>query len=380
MSLGLTKEQSASLLCSESGSSVDGHGASALNSPKQSKTRLSAQTCLTVLLAMSNIFFLMVALHPKSEKIPDNRSPYGEAKLTTNLSDTLHWTTAYSGENSTLVDALWETEIPWETGIIALTKSEASHMGLPESQPFPWDPLEKSIYIVNAHHILHCVRNLYISIREYRHSLPQSVSYPHILHCLDTIRVETMCAADDTPRYVPANGAHGYRPGDGQTRQCRDWSQLEAFVRRHDPCYRYVCPGNEHISNLERFKYCQDDSVYLPKIRKYFGLEQDWVPSREDVDAIPTVEHSSNRIAKRGPFMRFQPPIFPAQYIQLAPSTNFQPHVQQDSDLEAAVEWLHDIVYFDAAFSLGIRQSNGSGHGDGGNECEESETEELHAE
>jgi hypothetical protein len=93
-----------------------------------------------------------------------------------------------------------------------------------------------------------------------------------------------MCTADDTPRYVPANSARGYRPGDGQTRQCRDWAQLEAFVRRHDPCYRYICPGNKKISNLERFKYCKDDSVYLPKIRGYFGLEQGWVPSRDEVD------------------------------------------------------------------------------------------------
>ncbi|KAL4984196.1 hypothetical protein BDW68DRAFT_180871 [Aspergillus falconensis] len=253
MSLGLTKEQSAGLLGSESCSS-------------------------------RRTWTICAQLPPRIQNPPAHANmPDGKAKLTTNLTDALHWITAYSDRNSTLVDALWENAIPWETGIIALTKSEANQMGLPESQPFPWDPLEKSIYIVNAHHILHCVRNLYISIREYRHNLPQSVSYPHILHCLDTIRAETICAADDTPRYVPPNGEHGYRPGDGQTRQCRDWAQLEAFVRQHDPCYRYVCPGNEQISNLERFKYCSDNSVYLPKIREYFGLKQDWVPSREDV-------------------------------------------------------------------------------------------------
>lgn len=122
-------------------------------------------------------------------------------------------------------------------------------------------------------------RNLYISIREYRENQPQSVTYPHILHCLDSIRQETMCAADDTPRYVPINAVHGYRPGDGQDRQCRDWHQLEEFVQQHDPCYKYVYPGNDAVPNLERFKYCPNDSPYLPKIRKYFGFEKDWIPS-----------------------------------------------------------------------------------------------------
>jgi hypothetical protein len=31
------------------------------------------------------------------------------------------------------------------------------YLGLPESQPFPWDPKEKSIYITNGHHNLHCI-------------------------------------------------------------------------------------------------------------------------------------------------------------------------------------------------------------------------------
>ncbi|KAL3429988.1 hypothetical protein BDV09DRAFT_200092 [Aspergillus tetrazonus] len=137
-------------------------------------------------------------------------------------------------------------------------------MDLPESQPFPWDPQEKT--------------NLYISIHEYRHNTPQSITYPHILHCLDSIRLETICTADDTTRHIPSDAVHGFRPGDGQTRQCRDWTQLDAFVRRHDLCYRYICPGNNTVSNLERFKYCPADSEYLPRIREYFGLGEDWVP------------------------------------------------------------------------------------------------------
>jgi hypothetical protein len=52
---------------------------------------------------------------------------------------------------------MWDMTIPWESGIIALRKDEAKALNLPESQPFPWDGINKSLYIINAHHLLHCV-------------------------------------------------------------------------------------------------------------------------------------------------------------------------------------------------------------------------------
>ena len=91
-----------------------------------------------------------------------------------------------------------------------------------------------------------------------------------------------MCTADDTLRYVPLNSAQGYRPGDGQRRQCRDWSKVQEFVEAHDPCYRYLKPGDKAVSNLERFKFCPPDSQYLPKIRKYFGFDGDWSPEPQE--------------------------------------------------------------------------------------------------
>ncbi|KAI0174124.1 hypothetical protein BJ166DRAFT_492666 [Pestalotiopsis sp. NC0098] len=199
-------------------------------------------------------------------------SPY--ADLSFSQRDTLWWNTEYSNENATIseLNELWDTHIPWESGIIAMDKDEARNLGLPDSQPFPWDAGQKSIYIVNAHHILHCVRNLYISIQQYRTNTPQTVNYPHILHCLDSLRTETMCSADDTLRYVPLNSAHGFRPGDGQDRKCRDWNKLQRFVDAHDSCYHYLMPGNNEISNLERFKFCPADSQYLPKIRRHMTI------------------------------------------------------------------------------------------------------------
>ncbi|RYP73135.1 hypothetical protein DL771_003771 [Monosporascus sp. 5C6A] len=240
--------------------------------------KLAATLIASLCLAASFFLGLKLGGSKKSEAV----SPY--LKLRYTQSSQLWWNTQYSDEeeSGSELDKLWDASIPWESGIIALDNEEARVMDLPESQPFPWDGRRKSIYIVNAHHILHCVRNIYISIQQYRTNKTQTISYPHILHCLDSLRVETMCTADDTLRYVPLNSAHGYRPGDGQPRKCRDWSKVQEFVEAHDPCYRYLNPGDKELSNLERFKFCPRDSQYLPKIRQYFGYGDDWVPEPQE--------------------------------------------------------------------------------------------------
>jgi hypothetical protein len=80
-------------------------------------------------------------------------------KLSYSQPDVLWWNTEYSAENATEAELnkLWDSAIPWESGIIALSNEEAAKMKLPDSQPFPWDSNGKKIFIVNAHHLLHCV-------------------------------------------------------------------------------------------------------------------------------------------------------------------------------------------------------------------------------
>ncbi|KAI0169961.1 hypothetical protein GGR52DRAFT_592589 [Hypoxylon sp. FL1284] len=260
--------------------------------PRRGKETLGAKylygratTWRRILIPLSVAFSLVASFiagfHTRAVGLESAVSP--NMRLGFSNTSTLWWNTEYSDPDasSARLNELWDTTIPWESGIIALTKDEVRAMKLPESQPFPWDSKGKSIYIVNSHHILHCVRNIYISIQQYRSNSTQTINYPHILHCLDSLRVETMCSADDTLRYVPLNSVHGYRPGDGQPRRCRDWDQVQRFVDAHDPCYRYLQPGNTTLSNLERFKFCPADSAYLPKIREYFGYDDDWVPETQ---------------------------------------------------------------------------------------------------
>lgn len=106
----------------------------------------------------------------------NGRSPYRKTHCTRNIpqglltervkvnleysqEDILWWNTEYSDPNATdaYTNELWDSTIPWESGIIAMTNEEATAMGLPESQPWPWDSQKKKIYILNTHHLLHCV-------------------------------------------------------------------------------------------------------------------------------------------------------------------------------------------------------------------------------
>ncbi|KAL7620933.1 hypothetical protein AAE478_008244 [Parahypoxylon ruwenzoriense] len=237
---------------------------------------------ITAALVLSLAIGLVFGSQLQTKNTSGGLSPY--LNLEYSSPTQLWWNTEYSAEDATdaEMNKLWDADIPWERGIIALSNEEADAMNLPESQPFPWDASRKRIYIVNAHHLLHCVRNIYISIQQYRTNKTQTIDYAHILHCLDSLRVETMCTADDTLRYVPLNSAHGFRPGDGQKRMCRDWNRVEEFVRAHDPCYQYLRPGDKDLSNLERFKFCPAESEYLPKIRGYFGYGDNWTPEPPD--------------------------------------------------------------------------------------------------
>jgi hypothetical protein len=100
-------------------------------------------------------------------------------------------------------------------------------------------------------------------------------SHSHIVHCLDSLRSDIVCAADDTPRYITKSGLGD---GDGQVRVCRDWSKLEDWAIEHDGCFRHIQRGNNSIAEVERFKYCKNNSPYLPAIREFFGYDEKWMP------------------------------------------------------------------------------------------------------
>jgi hypothetical protein len=97
-------------------------------------------------------------------------------------------------------------------------------------------------------------------MQEHQRGESQSRKWGHISHCLDALRRQVLCDADDTPRAVQRelDGVSGV----GQYRQCRDWSRLEEWAKGHTACYKRPDRPIEGLLNLEKYKHCLKDSGY----------------------------------------------------------------------------------------------------------------------
>lgn len=166
---------------------------------------------------------------------------------------------------------------------ISLHDDFAKQVGLGPSSRFPWDN-ERSIYYIKGFHDLHCLvsrlsfpwtraeltwhQKLIRKAIVTKHSGDgQTFSLHHLLHCLDGLRQDIMCAADDTP--MPAAVAH--HVGDGQLRRCRDWNKLTAWATRPDQhaCHKFD-DYREATNTLELFAHCPEDSPYRATMKAYF--------------------------------------------------------------------------------------------------------------
>ena len=94
------------------------------------------------------------------------------------------------------------------------------------------------------------------------------VSYDHYLHCLNALRQDIMCRADDTP--MPA--APGRRIGEGQQVMCRDWDKLVAWTQapEQNACYRQLDDFRMAKVGVERHAFCPANSPYRPIQEAYF--------------------------------------------------------------------------------------------------------------
>lgn len=231
--------------------------------PRRSYGLLASAVLLLLLSLAVNTYLL---LHPK----PHCPSPY--ASLEPTLQVPFEWSTDYADPNLTAAGALWDS-ISFDVGFVALDADWTAAHGLPAAQPFPWDKT-KGLYVLNGFHALHCLKNIHRALREYELGRPQSLSLMHITHCLDSLRGDVLCRADDTPRYTTATKSP--ESAVGQLRRCGDWGALERWAEERTSCYRYISHEADFINQFERFKYCPRDSPYWPALRKHFGKPDGW--------------------------------------------------------------------------------------------------------
>jgi hypothetical protein len=91
----------------------------------------------------------------------------------------------------------------------------------------------------------------------------------HVLHCLNTLRQDIMCKADDT--LMPSeNRPHAI--GDQQVLQCRSWDALVSWARapeRHS-CYKVISEYVSPLHTLEQYAFCPTNSPHYETMIKYF--------------------------------------------------------------------------------------------------------------
>ena len=102
---------------------------------------------------------------------------------------------------------------------------------------------------------------------EYDSKKPLTYTYEHQTRCLDTLRRDILCNADDTPRYqTPTKTPDS---GVGQMRMCRDWDKLEAWAKQYNSCWNYVDEAHDHQNELERYIYCPPESPYFARSQRW---------------------------------------------------------------------------------------------------------------
>ena len=116
----------------------------------------------------------------------------------------------------------------------------------------PHDPA-KGIYVVDGLHQLHClmsVRSLVQDLLDGNEMQNRTHVQRHLDHCYDALRQAIVCRADPTPLYMPPGDS--FYSGDGQPRQCADWTALEAWTLQHTACYGGVeCWRDEELQIVD---------------------------------------------------------------------------------------------------------------------------------
>ncbi|KAH7351185.1 hypothetical protein BKA65DRAFT_550150 [Rhexocercosporidium sp. MPI-PUGE-AT-0058] len=175
---------------------------------------------------------------------------------------------SFRSDNNSARDALWNS-LATDRGVVAVDQETIAKQGLTDTITFPWDPT-KRVYIVIAFHQLHCLKLIYKTLTSvYNGETLVKPVYEHCVHCLDQLRQDTECSADDNLWYVGQKST-------GQNRKCKDFSKLDNWALERHACYNFERPMKPGPLDVEAFTNCRDSSPYLQVMKDHFGYGKDW--------------------------------------------------------------------------------------------------------
>ncbi|ORX91866.1 hypothetical protein BCR34DRAFT_629554 [Clohesyomyces aquaticus] len=252
--------------------------------PQRGKRRSYLMLTMLTVSLMANVFLFFWHVHPRSCPPDLGKSPY-----TGNTFDTFiqyHSTSEYwdPSANQSDMDDAWEA-LDTNPVAVALHDEHAKQLGLTPSTPFPWDT-ERSVYYLKGLHDLHCLKLIRKSIVSQFRGEETELSDEHVFHCLDALRQDVMCTADDTP--MPAAVKH--KIGDGQIRRCRNWDQMISWAQQPDrnACHQFD-DYREAAHSLEFFAFCPENSPYRLTAEAYFEYHGHKEPYKVKVDGSDPV-------------------------------------------------------------------------------------------
>ncbi|KUJ19151.1 uncharacterized protein LY89DRAFT_667145 [Mollisia scopiformis] len=233
------------------------------HSNRSTWTFRSILTCSLLILSISiNIFQCWYFQNFASE-----RSKH--AGVTGGISRNFVTNTEWSSDNTTHADMLW-TELSPDTGMVVVDADYSQKMGLYRTQPFPWDQ-SKNIYMLEGYHSLHCLMYIYRALREFEQGIPQTTPMHHHIHCLDALRENAICSADDTLRPAGSGQATPLVPEKQPRKQCRDWNQLERWAVENSACFKRYPDDDPKHRTLEEWRNCPENSQFMPLVNKFFN-------------------------------------------------------------------------------------------------------------
>lgn len=219
---------------------------------------------LLLLSLSANVLLVMDNARLRVSTLSAGKTAYSRLSFDTDVAYepiSLFWNPNISTQE---MDAAWDA-IDTSAMAVALHDDFTRKVGLPPSGRFPWDT-ERSIYYLKGIHDLHCVKYIRKAITVKHYGGNQTFDFHHINHCLNGLRQDIMCAADDTP--MPALAEH---IGAGQVRKCRNWNKMTAWAIQLDrnACYK-LDDYREATNTLEQFAFCPPGSPYQPIQQAYF--------------------------------------------------------------------------------------------------------------
>lgn len=99
----------------------------------------------------------------------------------------------------------------------------------------------------------------------------------HVLHSINVLWEDTLCAARTDPMTIDEKLVANRTAVNeaGQTRQCRDWDEVEQFRIQNSACFKGMGAARKGKHMIEEWSFCPEGSPYKAVVEEYMESIKD---------------------------------------------------------------------------------------------------------